>query len=55
MNACSCICISIRIQEPTDFGIIVPGIEIVKSRLGIVVIPPVAEGSRLLKLSSRPL
>ena len=35
---------AIRIYPPTDLGIIIPTLQIVKSRLGIVVVATVTEG-----------
>ena len=36
--------IPIRIQEPSPLGVIVPALQIVKPRIGIVVVSPVPEG-----------
>ena len=36
--------IFIRIDKPASFGIVIPGIEVVKPGLGIIVIAPVPEG-----------
>ena len=35
--------IHIRIQEPSPLGIIVSGLQIVKPRLGVIIIPTVTE------------
>ena len=44
MNALSCVYIPIRIDESASFGIVVPGVEVVKAGLLIIVVTPVAEG-----------
>jgi len=36
--------VAIRIKEPTDYGIIVSGVQVVEACLGIVVITTVGEG-----------
>ena len=36
--------IPVRINKPAHLGIIVPAVEVIQSRLGIVVISPIAEG-----------
>ena len=36
--------ITIRIQEPSPLRVIVPALQIVQPRIGIVVVPPVPEG-----------
>ena len=35
---------SIRIQKPAHLGIIIPAVEVIQPCLGIIVIPPIAEG-----------
>ena len=44
--------IPIRIQEPSPLGVIVPALQIVKPRIGIVVVSPVPEG---IKRADNPL
>ena len=34
----------VSIEEPSGIGVVVPGLQVVESRLGVVVVSPVAEG-----------
>ena len=43
-NRASIIDNAIRINKPANLRIIVPAVEVIQSRLGIVVISPIAEG-----------
>ena len=43
-NALSCGNKSVRADKPPELRVIIAAVEIIKARLGIVIIPPVAEG-----------
>ena len=43
-NALPCRYIPIRIDKPSHFGVIIPAVEVVQSRFGVVVISAVAQG-----------
>lgn len=43
-NSLPCAGVAVGIDKPAGLGIVIPGIEVVKPGLGIIVIAPVAEG-----------